>query len=373
MNYIKSLDGLRALAVTVVILYHYYFGRNWGFGWMGVQLFFVLSGFLITSILLKSKLAHFRHYLGEFYWRRALRIFPVYFGFLGAVLIVFLLVGFPANFAEVSAYLFSYTYNYLPLIEGYKVDFVFTHFWSLSVEEQFYLFWPFIIYFLNDLQLKRLILFIIIISPLFRFGVYEYLALSDTYELQELGQILYRFTPAQVDAFAFGAAIPIFSLTKKIKPGGWLRFSSILFIGAGLINLLVLNDGQPINWMSFGYENGATTNYQYVWTYTIINFLSSSLLMYLILKQNWLTKIFEWEPIVKVGRISYGMYIFHWPLKSVHYKFLDPYISIPIVSFAIYYIIVFIISYLSFRLFESRFLNFKNLIFRPTNEQANHK
>jgi peptidoglycan/LPS O-acetylase OafA/YrhL len=223
MNYIKSLDGLRALAVILVILFHYYYGRFWGFGWIGVQLFLVLSGFLITSILLNAKTKSWNLYFGEFYWRRALRIFPLYFGFLLAVFFAFLIVGFPSNFPEVAPYLFTYTYNFLPLLEGYKIDFVFTHFWSLSVEEQFYIFWPFIIFFLNSSQLKLLVLFLFVASPVIRFGLYEYLMQTGNYELHDLGQIIYRFTPAQVDAFALGGAIPIFALTEKVNTSKILK------------------------------------------------------------------------------------------------------------------------------------------------------
>lgn len=369
MNYIKSLDGLRALAVLLVMLFHYYYGTYWGFGWIGVQLFFVLSGFLITSILLKSRDSALGQYLKRFYWRRALRIFPLYFGFILGIYLIYLAVKFPADFPALAPYLLSYTYNFEPLVRGYKVDFIFTHFWSLSVEEQFYLFWPFIIYFLSRENLRRFIVLLIILCPLIRFGMFEWLK-AGAYIPEELGQLIYRFTPGQIDSFAYGALIPVFGLDRRIaSPARFLVSAWMFFVIAGLANAYVIQaGGENVNWHSLGYENGDTRNHQYIWTYIVVNIAAVATILYLSTCKSIVTNLFASGPAVWVGKVSYGMYVYHWPLRSLHLKFINPHIPSSPVSFALYFLLVFIISYLSFQLVERQILKFKDSKLSIVNE-----
>jgi len=111
LGYIKALDGLRAVAIILVMMFHY---GIIGFGWLGVQIFFVLSGFLITGILLKLKNEEtfFGKKIKRFYARRSLRIFPVYYLYLLVFLLCFIVFAVPADFGYKAPYLFTYTYNY---------------------------------------------------------------------------------------------------------------------------------------------------------------------------------------------------------------------------------------------------------------------
>src|SRR5689334_13554869 len=97
IQHIKALDGVRGIAILLVILFHYGY---LGCGWIGVQLFFVLSGFLITSILIKDKGQSLKQYLKRFYWRRSLRIFPLYYLYLFVMLAAFLLFRIPPAFGD---------------------------------------------------------------------------------------------------------------------------------------------------------------------------------------------------------------------------------------------------------------------------------
>src|ERR1039457_3059498 len=158
LSRIPALDGLRGLAILLVILCHAYIfqGTNvyldktalknvWGlarFGWCGVELFFVLSGFLITSILFKTKESP--QYFKSFYGRRAVRIFPLYF----AVLLIFYygpISFFPAYRFEPSHKIWFFLYLANWKAGFWPVDDL-TLFWSLCVEEQFYLVWPLIVW-----------------------------------------------------------------------------------------------------------------------------------------------------------------------------------------------------------------------------------
>src|SRR3954469_10344160 len=138
-GYIKSLDGVRALAIILVMTFH---AGITHFGWMGVQLFFVLSGYLITGILWKEKFrdVSLSFKFKKFWVRRSLRIFPLYFGYLVALGLTFLVLHFPSYYTLYAPYLFTYTFNYTRLLSGWQGNPLFTHLWSLSIEEQFYLF-----------------------------------------------------------------------------------------------------------------------------------------------------------------------------------------------------------------------------------------
>jgi len=150
MPFYPLLDSLRAVAVLAVILHHYneaYFG-NKQYGYLalaGVNIFFVLSGFLITNILLRSRNEFELHgksrlkILSRFFVHRVFRIFPLYY----LVIILALLFRIPSASAN-SASLLTYTINYAFIGAGKFIE-PFSHFWTLAVEFQFYLLWPFVV------------------------------------------------------------------------------------------------------------------------------------------------------------------------------------------------------------------------------------
>ena len=172
MTRVPALDGIRGLAVLWVVLFHASnsLGHSSPYvravlavlhkGWLGVEIFFVLSGFLITSILLDSKHLGAREFFGGFYWRRMLRIFPIYFLILALLVAVPLAVtslqtpGWQRYFYEQGWFwlyganiLWAYSGTTTPALEfGW---FELTHTWSLSVEEHFYLVWPLLVFTLT--------------------------------------------------------------------------------------------------------------------------------------------------------------------------------------------------------------------------------
>ncbi|MGC2321688.1 MAG: acyltransferase [Terriglobales bacterium] len=135
---IPALDGMRALAVFLVILYHFSF--DWAPASLGVLGFFVLSGFLITWLLLKENDKTGTISLSGFYKRRSLRIFPAFYAYCGGWLLLLLLTGHKVVWAEVIS-AFCYISNYYQAFFHPADSFV-THTWSLAIEEQFYLLWP---------------------------------------------------------------------------------------------------------------------------------------------------------------------------------------------------------------------------------------
>ena len=349
------------MAIILVMLFHFYFVLE--VGWVGVQLFFVLSGYLITSILLKEKVNPLKAYLGRFYWRRSLRIFPLYFIYIIIVHVGYLLVSKPENFGSLAPYLYTYTFNYQPLVQGYQPDIAFTHFWSLSVEEQFYLFWPFLIFFLNGRALKILVISLILLCPIFRFWIVDLLTVRGVHEI---GEIVYRLTPSQLDAFAIGAAIPVFSLqnissrvSNKI-----LALASVLFAGGAAISFASISG---LSWTSIGYPIGGLIAFQHIWSYTCIDLMSGALILTMVVKrerESWgfsfLKKIFETPFMVFIGKISYGLYVYHWIILSIYRSYVHPLVQNLFIGFILYSIAVIAVSYASFQIIEKFFLKLKD-------------
>ncbi len=152
-NHIVQLDGLRGVAILLVLFFHFF---NFGFlypyfyfGWAGVDLFFVLSGFLITGILLDTK--HNKGYYKTFILRRALRILPLYYGVLGIFAFISPYSETTSWFKEYQIFFWTHTSNFLILKKGFLHPL--SHFWSLALEEQFYFFWPLVVLILKPKQL----------------------------------------------------------------------------------------------------------------------------------------------------------------------------------------------------------------------------
>ena len=219
-----ALDGVRGIAILLVVIYHFYvfapITRDVGdnrpsldaavmrvmeTGWMGVDLFFVLSGFLITGILLEAK-GH-TGYVRNFYARRVLRIFPVYYGFLFVLIVLLPLIPhFAGNddLAELRhyqgwywSYLLNFWMSFDPGTQG--GDFRNAHLWSLSVEEQFYLVWPAIVLLLNRRRLVACAIAAFAGAIVFRI-IIRWLVNEEA---------AYFLTPSRMDAFAAGALVAL--------------------------------------------------------------------------------------------------------------------------------------------------------------------
>ena len=216
--HIPEFDGLRGIAVLMVITFH--FSSRLAFapgairmfrplltpGWTGVDLFFILSGCLITGILLDEKGT--ANYFSRFYTRRALRIFPVYYLALAVCLITM-----PAPAAipgtTLAAYLLNAS-NWLSLSGG-EIKYL-SHYWSLAVEEQFYLVWPLAVYALSKRAVLRVLLAVVVLAPVIRW------ALLVTIPNTEMAlRVAYSITPARADGLAFGALVAICLRNERLR------------------------------------------------------------------------------------------------------------------------------------------------------------
>lgn len=295
---IFQLDVLRGLAVLLVVCFHY-ISNYFPFGWVGVDLFFVLSGFLITGKLVES--LDSPSYFSSFYIKRILRVAPLYY----AVLVVYFIVipVFAPDYISASLrsllnqqwYYWTFTENFVEAKNGWPPNASLNHFWSLACEMQFYLFWPVIIKWIATDRRKRifLILGLILFAIVFRIYITELLSLN------KLGNYVLPFS--RIDTFAIGGFL-YFYLTGSRQP-------NVLFLGlmaiSSLIVILILCLSYKLNWhysqrpvQMFGYTLNAFFWGAVLGFFCLLRFTKSVLL----------------RCIALAGKYSYGIYVFHFPV-----------------------------------------------------------
>lgn len=309
MHY-PALDGLRGIAILLVILYHNFsFIHFFNYGWLGVDLFFVLSGFLITEILINTR--DTRNYFKNFYIRRMLRIFPLYYLSLIIILVIFPAIkDFPFTFdfyVDNQLWFWFYLENWLLIIKQWTyTHFVLNHFWSLAVEEQFYLIWPFVILWIKKPRYLLLLCFTILLFVISaRFYVWYYRETS-----YPVYQNIFLFT--RIDGILIGAMLAI---VKMINYNFLKKYSYIVIFGLAAVNFIFyfINKSEQFvfpYWAIVGYTTFAVI-FALV-AYEAINEKEKIL--------NFILNI----PVLKfIGKISYGFYVFHWPVYLMLYKYVE--------------------------------------------------
>jgi peptidoglycan/LPS O-acetylase OafA/YrhL len=306
-----SLDGLRAISIIIVILSHLVLNKHIPFhfvtdvkwimpltmlftdGGFGVNVFFIISGFLITSLLLKEE-SRGKISLKFFFIRRTIRIFPAYYFLL---LIYFILYLF--NFIEISktSWISSLTYTKY-FFQNY--DFITDHFWSLSVEEHFYLLYPFI--FILGIRLRKLILFLVIcLVPLVKIYSHYYVTNFLGNELFHQNSIFFR-----VDSIAIGclAAIYLEKILDFIKPKFLVIFRFSIFI-------LIFIRFVPKILEKLGFGEYFILDVFFNSTGTVSNILIMAIILYSIFGPQKIWFKFLNTPLIKyIGVLSYSLYLY---------------------------------------------------------------
>lgn len=283
MQRIPQLDGIRAIAILIVIVYH---AMGIRLLWGGVDLFFVLSGFLITNILLNSKALSLGGYLARFYRRRAQRILAPYALFL-VVVSIFCGVGWLRSW-----YLYLFLTNLLyPLHVFYPR--VFGHLWSLAVEEQFYLLWPFAVYFLSVRRLRILCLVIMGAAIGLRATVHPSSYLD-----------IYSLTPFRMDLLAAGALL---CLVWREWPELVMKAGPAVGCGLSLLGLA----GFTALW-HLGISMHSNTPVGNALTYEASLALWLGFMIYGL--SGWHVGWLRIAPLRYIGRISYSIYLIHYAI-----------------------------------------------------------
>ena len=361
-RHLPALDGVRGVAIVLVVTHMLSLldgptslvGRiaSFGFatGWVGVQLFFVLSGFLITGILLDSQSAP--NQLQAFYARRVLRIFPLYYATLVVAFVVLPLVGRvgPALAHDRAHQIWLWTYlgNWVAATDA--ASRTLPHLWSLAVEEQFYLLWPLVIRRRSPQACFKLSLAVAAAALVIRVVAWAAGAPEEA---------IYQFTVTRMDALALGAAaaaaVRIPALAARIRAARARLWGAST--AAGLLGALLTHAYARATFA------GATVGYTFLAVAFAFAVLAAAQADAGPVAPSWLR-----APALRaLGKYSYGMYVFHKPLHDAIGKPLlrrlaiDPSRS---VSATCAYIacglgVTFLAAVASYQLFERRFLNLK--------------
>ncbi|SMF77160.1 acyltransferase family protein [Pseudobacteriovorax antillogorgiicola] len=310
-NHIPALDGIRGMAIFAVLMIHFFelpptnqveaiLWRLSRFGMWGIDLFFVLSGFLITGILLHSK--ERADYFKRFFMRRFLRIFPVYYLLLFVIFILIPL--FPVfhgptldQILDSEPWAWLYSMNLYVSWKGEWTPAYINHFWSLAVEEHFYLFWPFVVYFTPNHRLPAVCLGMMGLS----FGFRCWSIAEGQPEI-----VRYAFTVARLDVLCLGAYLATkVRLVDNADQGlAWLKTYVHRVGPLGFLGVLTLagaegffQDGrwlEPFKYLAYGL------------------FISSFIGFGLLAKpQSLVDSFYRWRFFTFLGKYSYGIYLYH--------------------------------------------------------------
>lgn len=353
-QYVPALDGLRAVAIGLVFAFHLDIIY---FGWLGVQLFFVLSGFLITQILVAdARRLRGQRFFSRFYMRRTLRIFPLYFLFVGALVIF----GQAAVSAGDSPYLLTYTYNIRRVTEDYVHSPFYAHLWSLAVEEQFYLVWPLLIYVLGERSFRRFVIGIIFLYPIAR--VILHLTLADDPAVREqLVAHAYYQTFSQAEAFAWGALAALFGAQLRKVNARLLVLGLCAVAVIAVIGEIAAFQSSDLAVRRLGMPAAFDLGQAYVWGYTATSCLFAGLVLRC-LEPGRLASLLAWKPVVWVGAVSYGIYVYHYPvieLCSRYFRSGSDSEVMPLTGIAASIVITLGLAAISYYGFEKPFLKLK--------------
>ncbi|MBB6130571.1 acyltransferase family protein [Mucilaginibacter lappiensis] len=336
-NYYHSLNGFRGISIILVVIYHLHLFNgvitNYIFnGRLGVGIFFVLSGFLITTLCLKEKELTNDISLSSFYVRRLLRIFPIAYLYLIVIIILNVIynLGIPRfQFVGAALYLMDFSY-----FRSHSFTQILSHYWSLAVEEQFYILFPFILKINRRLFLYS-ILFVVFALPVI-------------YTIQEACPainhgVLYYFTHFLIkfQCIAVGCLFALLAFSKAFD-SEWIMKTKILGNVLAIFLIFYLN-----------FDDFYTVKTTY------INLIISVLVGYLIItnllvNNDWIFRFLNTRVMSFIGILSYSIYIWHMLFASFDAKLPGIFSNIP-------YNIpgLIIVPLLSYFFFEKYFLNLK--------------
>lgn len=368
-SYLPSIDSLRAIAVISVIIYHCSASYLPG-GFLGVDLFFVLSGYLISSLLIKEFKENGRINLVNFYVRRARRLLPAVYLMITVVLIIMVLFNkvllekshLDAIFGYIYVSNWWYIFHQVDYFDSFGSISPFKHLWSLAIEEQFYMFFPLLFIVLNRQNKDKKI------TNIFKYGVILLIIVSLTlhiilFDINNINRVYYGTDTRMFSLLigVLGAIIyPMTNLKRKVTLKINRLYSSV---GATAILLFVSLMFIVNEYSTFLYYGG---------------FLLFSILFLLIIitvgqQGTYISRFLSFKPLVYVGKFSYSLYLWHFPILVLTTPVSE--IGSPNILFNILRVIlIFIVSYFSYRFVEMpiRYKGFSQYITELTNALKNY-
>ncbi len=302
-GFIPELDGLRGVAILLVMV-HRFWPRSGvgitadaaGAGWIGVDLFFVISGFLIAGILLDTRGE--QGYFRNFYARRVLRIFPLYYLFVGGVLLAFW--GNPAfrDHAGSPLWYLGFLGNVPEGLLGHDVPYWLAPVWSLAIEEQFYLTFPLLVYFLDRRRLTIVLIAMFAAAPLIR--------LATMLAAPEQERVQYLFTLCRIDTLAIGCLLAVVARAIDLERHRTraIQFASGMVLAAAAIGLISGLD--------------RTTPFGRVAGYSVVAVGCAGVIALVMLARGTrATSPLRWEWLRYFGKLCFGLYLLHRPADTL--------------------------------------------------------
>ena len=307
MNRIKSIDGLRAISIIMVLIAHAGHTAIEGFenlyflstlGNLGVLFFFVISGYLITKLLLIEQEKKGKISVRKFYARRVIRIFPIFYVYI-FTLIAIKTLGFPDLYSNQATLLFAafYLWNYkhymqTPATIEQNGNWFFGHLWSLSMEEQFYIFWPLLFRFNNTKTLKNIIIVFIVSMPFLRILTYFF-------DIQSRGQITMMLHTAG-DTILTGCLGALIENNLKFKDFLNRFYSKTVLIILCFVFLLIIHPYL---------DNRFKGSYSITIGLSLRNIVILLILFWSVQKETVFSRFLNHKWMVQIGVISYSIYI----------------------------------------------------------------
>ena len=290
-RYFASLDGIRFVCILMVVWHHGMPRSDYGFrlanqGYLGVDFFFVLSGFLITTLLLREADQYGRFSIRKFIVRRTLRILPAYYFVVTIVGLYYLLVK-NSEIGHLLPYYYFFMANFLT--EQISTLHIF---WSLSVEEQFYLLWPATLLLVPRKWLPYLLVLLLVLNAMLGIGWITGPSL-------QIGPLLLQITDAPYAPILTGALLALIANTKRGHAALYRALGARWTSGALVVVFVAVLSLTP------------STNIE-GWNNPIIHLSMTALIAALVLRPNTLvSKCFEIPFIRRIGTVSYGIYLYH--------------------------------------------------------------
>jgi peptidoglycan/LPS O-acetylase OafA/YrhL len=336
MRKIPQLDAVRGIAVLLVVVHNtdsfpsLHLAAISAYGWMGVDLFFVLSGFLITGILLDTKQSD--GYFKNFYARRCLRIWPLYYSLL---IFMFVIVPhlLPADghaIFERSSPWWAYPFflqNFFVVIPTQAAGPLGVT-WSLAIEEQFYLVWPLFVRHFSSIQIKRIAVGVILLSPPARF----YLALHHVN--------IYSNLFCRLDGLMAGALLAVLVRSEGFVPLEHVKLAWVSLLLAA--SVAIAAEDREARWLTFSMASWGSVSLIYVSLYS---------------QWKWIQALFKNRFLSYTGIVSYGLYLLHKIAfdftKATHIN------RYPVFSMSVTIAFSYLLAAVSWRFLETPFLRLK--------------
>ena len=348
---IAELDGLRGLAILLVMSFHYINNQLvntagiiahalslvTSFGWVGVDLFFVLSGFLIGSILVRNKRS--KNYFSTFYLRRLVRIVPNYFLLVVIFMIILAIPWFADNYFLTGNNVIP-AWSYFAMLHNFYMahlqnfgNVAMSVTWSIGIEEQFYIIFPFIVYFINDKWLPFILIAAIIMASFIR-------ATYQSWVPQ------YVLLPCRMDAISFGALIAWINYHYDLKVLARKYFAVLIVILATVVGFC--------GYLYIRYNDlGVIKNSLFALVFAIL------LVFALTYTNSWYGRLLRNKMLVWIGTVSYSLYLFHYLILGIFHHVngyregIGIYNAKDIVVSVIALIVSILFSWLVFKLLET--------------------